>query len=411
MDMTSPFRLTRKTPFGIGENLTEWATGLSQLDRFYAERPIGCDTKAFLRYTLETLGIQYHINSGLLSEVPSHGPTVIVANHPLGCVEGVILAELLLMIRPDVKVLANYHLKSIPELDDLFIGVDVFDSQDAHKANLHAYREAKTHLKEGGLLLMFPAGEVSQMIDRKTKRLEDKEWSRSVSAFIKGSKATTVPIFVRGTNSKSFYMAGKVHPMLRTLMLGRELLNKTRQPIEISIGEAIKYKEVNKLTDGQIVSYLRLNTYLLNRSQNLIQKPELSTNKESAIAPALPLSNILDDLQHLPQEHHLLSSGEFEVYCTTANHIPSILHEIGRLREINFRAVGEGTGETLDIDEFDKHYRHLFVWDNQNQQLVGAYRLGVVEQILDSKGVNGSTLELFFTTITVFLTKWEKQSS
>ena len=103
---------------------------------------------------MQSLGIQYEIVDGALSHVPSHGPTVVVANHPLGCVEGVILAELLLMIRTDVKVLANHYLKSIPELDDLFIGVDVFDSLDAHKANLKAYREAKNHLSQEGLLLI-----------------------------------------------------------------------------------------------------------------------------------------------------------------------------------------------------------------------------------------------------------------
>ncbi|MDW1813302.1 lysophospholipid acyltransferase family protein, partial [Vibrio sp. Vb2362] len=260
-----PFRLPRKTPFGIGENVAEWATGLNQLDKFYAQRPVNADTKTFLRFTLDILGIDYRIAHGSLDSVPKQGATVIVANHPLGCVEGVILAELLLMVRDDIQILANQYLKTVPELDQLFIGVDVFEGKDAVKSNMKALRAANRHLANGGLLLVFPAGEVSQLVDAKQQRLEDKAWTRSVSSLIRKNKATTVPVFISGQNSKRFYMAGKIHPLLRTLMLGRELLNKHAQTINLSFGQAIKFKELNTLNDDQVVNYLRLNTYLLNR--------------------------------------------------------------------------------------------------------------------------------------------------
>lgn len=389
METSSPFRLPKKTPFRIGEHIAEWATGLSKLDKFYAQRPAGCDTKEFLRFTLQVLGIDYQVIQGALTNVPEKGPTVVVANHPLGCVEGVILAELLLHIRSDVQVLANQYLKTVPELDNLFIGVDVFEGNNAHKANLKALRQAHQHLEQGGLLLLFPAGEVSQLIDSKAKRLEDKEWSRSVSSLIRKSRATTVPVFIDGQNSQRFYLAGKVHPLLRTLMLGRELLNKESECIDISIGSAIKYKEVNGLTDGQIVNYLRLNTYLL-RSHTKAQPTQMDMmDQDLPISDPLPIEDLLDDLRTMPSDHLLLSNGEFDVYCTTAEHIPSILHEIGRLREINFRAVGEGTGNAIDLDEFDKDYLHLFIWDRDNQALVGAYRLGLVDHLLVKDGIKG----------------------
>lgn len=317
MDSSPPFRLPRKTPFGIGENVAEWATGLNQLDKFYAQRPVNADTKTFLRFTLDILGIDYHIAHGSLDSVPKQGATVIVANHPLDCVEGVILAELLLMVRDDIQILANQYLKTVPELDQLFIGVDVFEGKDAVKSNMKALRAANKHLASGGLLLVFPAGEVSQLVDAKQQRLEDKAWSRSVSSLIRKNKATTVPVFISGQNSKRFYMAGKIHPLLRTLLLGRELLN------------------------------------------------------------------------NLPKESKLLTSGEFDVYCTESQNIPSLLHEIGRLRELNFRQVGEGTGLAIDIDHFDHDYLHLFVWDRENQCLVGAYRLGLVDQLIEKHGVAG----------------------
>lgn len=209
MDSTTPFRLPRKTPFGIGENVAEWATGLSQLDKFYAQRPVNADIQTFLRFTLSILGIDYQIAHGTLDTVPKQGPTVIVANHPLGCVEGVILAELLLMVRDDIQILANQYLKTVPELDQLFIGVDVFEGKDAVKSNMKALRTANRHLANGGLLLVFPAGEVSQLVDKQQQRLEDKEWSRSVSTLIRKNKATTVPVFINGQNSKRFYMVEK----------------------------------------------------------------------------------------------------------------------------------------------------------------------------------------------------------
>ncbi|NOI68246.1 lysophospholipid acyltransferase family protein [Vibrio sp. 99-8-1] len=391
----SPFRLPRKTPFGLGESFAEWATGLSQLDKLYAQRPADCDTQQFLRFTLEVLGIDYQVMRGSLNNVPAEGATVIVANHPLGGVEGVILAEMLLTIRSDIQILANHYLKTLPELDELFIGVDVFEGAGAVRANMKALRTANKHLAQGGLLLMFPAGEVSQLVDSKQGRLEDKEWSRSVGSLIRKNRAVTVPMYINGQNSKRFYLAEKIHPLLRTLMLGRELLNKKDEAISIAIGDQIKFKEVNKLDDKKLVNYLRLNTYLLNGSA---EQNTLSLNDDTyatPVAAAMPLDTILQEIDKLPETAQLLISGEFEVYCTESENIPSVMHEIGRLRELNFRQVGEGTGEALDVDEFDKSYLQLFVWDRKHQRMVGAYRLGLVDVVTKNQGIDG----LYSTTL------------
>ncbi|MGR5063799.1 lysophospholipid acyltransferase family protein [Photobacterium sp. DNB22_13_2] len=391
MEVTSPFRLPRKTPFGVGEHVTEWATGLKKLDQFYASRPAGGDVGTFLRYALDTLGIQYSIKQGSLAQVPALGATVVVANHPLGCVEGVILAELLRLVRKDIKILANHYLKTVPELDELFIGVDVFEGPQAVKANVKALREANRHLANGGLLLMFPAGEVSAY-DRKTRSITDKDWSHSVSRLISKSKATTVPVYIDGKNSRKFYMAGRIHPLLRTLMLGRELLNKRDRQINLAIGEAISIKEIKGFEDNKmLVHYLRLNTYLLGSQLKNAKKPKLSTldfDAEPIVAPISP-EILTYEISQLDEGEHLLSSGQFDVYCSSATRIPSVMAELGRLREVNFRAVGEGTGKATDVDEFDQYYHHLFVWDRDRQGLVGAYRLGLVDRILDSEGVDG----------------------
>jgi putative hemolysin len=385
----SPFRLPRKTPFGVGEHIAEWATGLSKLDKFYAQRPARCNEKQFLRYALEVLGIDYQVVKGSLEKVPGSGPTVIVANHPLGCVEGVILAEMLLQVRSDLQILANHYLKTVPELDSLFIGVDVFEGTNAHKANLVAMRAAHRHLAEGGLLLIFPAGEVSHLINRKQQLLQDKEWSQSVSKLIKKHKATTIPMFINGQNSKRFYMAGKIHPLLRTLMLGRELLNKKSHPIEIAIGSSILYKEVNTLSDEQLIHYLRFNTYLLDPKTKLKRNKTVDDHTLPPVSPQLPLEDLKQDIEQLPPGGLLLSHNEFDVYCAKAEAIPCIMHEIGRVRELSFRQVGEGTGLSLDIDKFDRDYLHLFIWDRKTEQLVGAYRLGLVDDLMEKYGLPG----------------------
>lgn len=402
MDVSSPFRLPKKTPFRLGENITEWATGLSKLDRFYAQRPANCDTKTFLRFTLDILGIDYHIDQGSLSRVPTHGATVVVANHPLGCVEGVILAELLLQVRNDVKILANHYLKTVPELDELFIGVDVFAGDQVRQANIKALRHAHHHLEHDGLLLVFPAGEVSQLVGNKEKHLEDKQWSHSVSRLIRKSRATSLPIFIDGQNSHHFYLAGKVHPFLRTLMLGRELLNKNSCPVYVSIGSEIKYKEIAQLDNEQMTHYLRLNTYLLH-DKSLPPTDSSSLLSAAPIAQPLPLADVLNDLSRLDDGSKLLSSAEFDVYCVSTNRIPSLMHEIGRLREIHFRKAGEGTGKPIDIDEFDRYYLQLFIWDREQQQLVGAYRLGLVDKLIQQHGLAGLYSRTLFTFEQPFL--------
>ncbi|WP_117233777.1 lysophospholipid acyltransferase family protein [Vibrio maerlii] len=386
---TSPFRLPKRTPFRFFESITELVTGLSTLDEHYQCRPDNLSTKEFLSFVLEKLGIGYEVVCGDAETVPKVGSTVIVANHPLGCIEGVVLAELLLNHRSDVKVLANQFLKSVPELSDLFIGIDVFDGAQSTNTNTKALREAHQHLKHGGCLLVFPAGEVSTLSSKRPKLLRDKKWSRSVASLIQRSKASCVPIYIEGRNSKHFYQAGKLHPILRTLMLGRELINKREKVINLKVGSLIKYQEIRNLSDRELVDYLRLNTYLLEDKGELACIKDQNSHEfalDEVIAP-IETSLLLKDINSLSAESLLVSSGEYSVYCACAKSIPNLLIEIGRIRETNFREVGEGTGNAVDLDKFDQSYQHLFIWDHKSKAIVGAYRLGLVDEILAQGGI------------------------
>jgi len=241
--MDSPFRLPRKTPFGIGESVVEWATGLATLDSLYRQEALPQDSFEFMDAALERIGTQYRVDRGSLENIPSEGSVLIVANHPFGGIEGIVLAALISKVRKDVKVLANELLKRIPELDELFIGVDVFGGEKAKRTNRRAINEANQHLKQGGVLILFPAGEVSSWQASENK-ITDKAWSKSVAKFVKHAEATTVPLFINGMNSKLFYQAGRIHPLLRTALLGRELLNKNGETISVSVGNPIPYSEV-----------------------------------------------------------------------------------------------------------------------------------------------------------------------
>ncbi len=383
----SPFRLPRYTPFGLGESVVEWATGLSKLDRLYQDRKNELSSFEFMNYTLSALNIDYSVASGSTENIPEEGPVVIVANHPLGAIEGVILADLVGSVRQDVKVLANELLKRLPELDDLFIGVDVFNGKESKRTNAKAIRDANRHLADGGLLIVFPAGEVSSY-RKGAKTLTDIEWSKSVAKFVKRHQATTVPIFINGKNSELFYQAGRVHPLLRTALLGRELLNKRASTISISIGSSIPYSEIKSFEkEMDIVNYLRLNTYLMSQQDSPntpIHEPSFDTQ---VIAP-IPPEVLAIEVDSLPEEMKLLEQGDFEVYCTPSQSIPNLIREIGRVREESFREVGEGSGLACDLDEYDLYYHQLFVWNKAKAELVGAYRLGMVDKLIAKHGLD-----------------------
>ncbi|WP_135382109.1 lysophospholipid acyltransferase family protein [Vibrio tasmaniensis] len=383
----SPFRLPRYTPFGLGESVVEWATGLSKLDKLYQDRPDELSSFEFMHHTLSALNIDYSVSAGATDNIPEEGPVVIVANHPLGAIEGVILADLVGSVRKDVKVLANELLKRLPELDDLFIGVDVFNSKESKRTNAKAIRDANRHLADGGLLIVFPAGEVSSYRNG-AKTLTDIEWSKSVAKFVKRHQATTVPIFINGKNSELFYQAGRVHPLLRTALLGRELLNKRATTISISIGSSIPYSEIKSFEqEMDIVNYLRLNTYLMSQ-QDSPNTPIHAPSFDTQVIAPIPPEVLAIEVDSLPEEMKLLEQGDFEVYCTPSQSIPNLMREIGRVREESFREVGEGSGLACDLDEYDLYYHQLFVWNKAKAELVGAYRLGMVDKLIAEHGLD-----------------------
>lgn len=385
----NPFRIPRKTPFGMLERMLERITGIRYISKAYDKKPQDLGVEGFLDFVLSSLMVDYKVAFGDINNIPKTGATVIVANHPSGCIEGVILAKLLLSIRPDIQILANEFLKMIPELDPLFIGVDVF-SKDAGRKNAVALKNAHKHLADGGLLLVFPAGEVSNTKRRKRRKyIEDKQWSKSITSLVRKHQATTIPIYIDDKNSKMFYMARKIRPVLGTLMLGRELIRKRNRIVNLRISQAIAFQEVKDMSPDEMVQYLRLNTYMMASYSPYNAHNTLMQEWADPVAERLPTEHIVDNINALPNDSLLFSYDEFDVYCATYDTFDSLAHELGRCRELTFRLNAEGTGKPLDLNEFDEYYHHLFIWDRDNQQMVGAYRLGVADKIIAQMGSKG----------------------
>ncbi len=362
---------------------------LDQLERLYDSARKGGSLPSDL---LRELDIQVQISPSDLEKVPTKGAVIVVANHPYGLLDGAILADLLSGVRSDVKILTTTALSVLPELEPLCIFIDPFERPANRVANGRGLREAVAHVKRGGMLVIFPSGEVSHF-DFRAGAIRDPEWRSTAARLVRMTRAKVLPILVRGANGIPFQMLGMVHPRLRTAALPVELLNKRGKVVEVRIGSLIESGEIEAIPDDDAaIQYLRLRTDLLARRAGPVPGLGTTTSKDQPVVPvaaAVPAERVAAEVNALPTLCLLEESKDFSVYLAEAPQIPLVMHEIGRLREITFRAAGEGTGDALDIDQFDDHYLHLFVWNKEKQELVGAYRMGDVPRLLARFGRGG----------------------
>jgi putative hemolysin len=338
---------------------------------------------------LRFLSVRCAVSDDDFDRIPRTGPAIVTANHPFGILEGAVLANVLGRVRPDVRILANGILTAIPELRDLVIPVDPMSGRAAVAGNGHGLRRALEHLAAGGMLVVFPAGEVSHFRWRE-RGVTDPAWNPAAARLVsiaarRGARVPVLPAYVDGANGALFQAAGVVHPRLRTALLGRELLNKRGRRVEVRIGTPVESSKLLAIpTAREQVDYLRWRTYLLARRERfkpLTSRPlgrDVEDRREAVAAP-IAADTLVREIAVLPANCLLCRSGDLEVYLAAADAIPHTLLELGRLREITFRAAGEGTGKRLDLDRFDSHYLHLFVWHALRQEIVGAYRLACTD--------------------------------
>lgn len=341
---------------------------------------------------LTLLDVTYRVTPADLARIPATGPVVVTANHPFGFLEAAILAAVLRRVRPDFKIVANSLLASVPELRSGFIFVNPYGGGASIRENLKPMRECLEWLGHGGMLALFPAGDVARL-NWRDGGIVDPPWNPSVAHLIRLTKCPALPVYFKGANGLGFQLIGALHPRLRTADLPRQTLNKRGQSIEVRIGRPVAAKALRSL-DGarEAIEYLRFRTFLLagrsdpSPANGFVKFPIAFPKKRMSLAPDTPRELLIEETSRLTA---VCGNEEFAVYLAPADAIPNTLEEIGRLRELTFRAAGEGTGEVRDLDRFDPHYLHLFLWHKAAREVAGAYRLGPTADLLPRFGVHG----------------------
>lgn len=354
----------------------------------------------FCQAILDYMNVTCKISDQDLARIPKNGKIVVVSNHPFGGIEGIMMGAILRRVRPDVKIMANYFLSVIPEMRDLFLFVDPFGGPKAARANLASMKHSIEWIKDGHMFGVFPAGEVSHAT-WKNRKITDPAWSDTISKIIKKTESPVIPIFFAGNNRLFFQIAGLLHPRFRTALLPRELINKKGQEIEVRVGNVIPWARLKKIeTEHELTEYLRHRTYMLENRPSGKSLGEAIVDKVTnfgmePVIDAVDPELLLADVESLPESQLLLESNDMQVWHAAHKQIPNVMREIGRLREITFRATDEGTGKSIDVDEFDEYYQHLFVWNKEKVEIVGAYRLGRTDNIIKRFGKKG----LYTTTL------------
>jgi len=335
----------------------------------------GVEGLPFVDRSLKVLGVSGKVNSGDRENIPVDGPLLVVANHPLGIVDALALLQLVGSVRQDVRILGNDWLSLVEPLRPLLLPVDVFGKGAASKLR-NIYRA----LDNGEALVVFPAGEVSRL---GPGGLRDGPWSDGFARLALRSKAPVLPVHIAARNSAMFYGLSMLAKPLSTAMLPREAVSPVQPRIGFTVGALVGAEELEQRSGGdpaQAAKLMRRHIYRVARHRGLIfggQAPLALPEPTEAVTAELAAR--AEKLADLPDgKQALLFSGDVD---------SAVMREIGRLRELTFRKVGEGTGARRDLDAYDGYYEHLVLWDPEPQRIVGSYRFGHGGKIIAERGL------------------------
>ncbi len=376
-------------------------TGVTGLNIFYKKHHKESGI-TFLNSALRYYDIKYSIPEDDLERIPKTGSFIVLSNHPLGAIDGVILLKTILEKRSDFKLMSNFLLQKLVPLRPYLISVNPFDSSQSSVSSIKGLKECILQLKEGRPIGIFPAGEVS------TKKeggiYIDKEWEKSVIKLAKRAEVPVIPVYFKAKNSNLFYKLASINSLFRTARLPKEISSQKRRKIKVRIGKSISVKE--QLEYDSIETYtlfLRKKVYILDQSINqrkfraIIPSQVKLRRSPKEIASKGNLSIIEAEIEACREAGgRLLQSKNYEVFLAQKAQMPNVIQEIGRLREITYRAIGEGSNKALDLDEFDEYYHHLILWDFNATEVVGAYRLGLGKTIYKERGIKGFYLQDLF---------------
>ncbi len=392
--------------YGVLGTFVGWALmkvlKISTLNKVYDRNKHLSDIE-FLDAILNEFQIKFEIPEEDLKRLPKDGAYITVSNHPLGGIDGILLLKLMLEQRSDFKIIANFLLHRIKPMAPYIMPVNPFEDRKDVKSSITGFKNAIAHLRNGHPLGIFPAGEVSTYRDGKL--VVDKPWEEAAMKLAQKAKVPIVPIYFHAKNSSLFYRLSKISDTFRTAKLPSELLTQKRRTIKVRVGKPIsvnaqdEYKDLSSFTD-----FIRRKTYMLSNTfepKDKIINTISSTLKghkipKKIVTPVAADIMIKEVEALLENDKRLLVSKNYEVYLAPAKDIPNIIREIGRLREITFREVGEGTNEAIDLDSFDTYYHHMFLWDSEAKIIAGAYRMGLGSKIFAKYGIDGFYLQDLF---------------
>lgn len=365
----------------------------------------------FIDAFLDDLEIKFNVEGTDLKKIPKTGPFVVVANHPFGGIDGLLLLKIIQSVRPDFKIFPNFLVGKITQVSNSLIKPNPFEATTLDSKKSKGLALAREWVNNGGGIGVFPAGEVSSY-DSTNNGVSDKLWDQQAIKFIKELKIPIVPVHFQGSNSKMYQVLGVIHAKLATAKLPSEFLNKKKKVINVRIGNVITAKDQNQISDAsRFGRFLRAKNYALGSALEVqkyfkagITKAEKIEKIIDPVDPAL----IQKEVEKLKTDYLLFNSDNYAVICGPAFEMPNILTELGRLREETFRAVGEGTNRSIDVDEFDLYFNQLFIWDDEKSRIVGAYRVGKGKDIISEYGKKGFYIESLFKIKKPFLGVLEK---
>ncbi|MFK5880163.1 MAG: lysophospholipid acyltransferase family protein [Flavobacteriaceae bacterium] len=356
---------------------------------------------AFFDALLDDLQIKFEIPEEDLERIPKEGAFITISNHPLGGIDGILLLKFLVKRRPDYRIIANFLLHRIEPMKPYIMPVNPFENRKDAKSSMAGIKEALMHIRDNKPLGIFPAGEVSTYRDGKL--LVDKPWEEGAIKLIKKANVPIIPIYFHAKNSRLFYVLSKISDTFRTAKIPSEVLSQKQRIIKVRIGKPISIKDQNQYENIEdFHEFIRKKTYMLanpfEEEPKTISAPTLKFPKEpKEVVKQGNVQSFIDEVDALREaDSRMMESKNYEVFFASADKIPNLLQEIGRLREITFRDVGEGTNNEIDLDDFDQEYHHLFLWDSKENVLVGAYRMGLGVDIFEKYGIEGFYVQTLF---------------
>ena len=330
----------------------------------------------FVHDTLTYFDFQHTVDETSLTNIPRQGRVILVANHPIGSLDGLALLQLIHSIRPDVKIVANQVLSKLGPLAPVILPVDNMGGNTARMQ----FKAIQKHLQAEGAIIVFPSGVVSRW---NMRGIADCDWRSGFLRFSQGCRAPVLPVHIQGRCSTFFYVLSVVARKVSTLWLVPEMFKQRGRSIRFTIGKIIPckaYEELNLKTD-ELIARFRAQVYGLPSKQKELFR---------SLEPLAEAEDPGEIERELKQSTHLgqTSDGK-QIYLLDYFEGSKTVAELGRLRELTFRMVEEGTGKSRDLDEFDTYYQHLILWNPHASDIVGAYRVCDTSKVIETQGTKG----------------------